>query len=56
MRPRNLRRKLRAWNRYARHLERLGQGRIYNAHIHYIAMDTMRNLPSRTIEVWFDEA
>jgi hypothetical protein len=44
MRPRNLRRKLRAWNRYANRLEKLGQQRIYNAHIHYIAADTVRHL------------
>ena len=52
MRARNLRRKLRAWNRYANRLEKLGQQRIYNAHIHYIAVDTVRHMGSLEEVTW----
>lgn len=44
MKTARLKRKLRAWNRYANQLEKLGQQRIYEAHIHYIAVDTIRHL------------
>lgn len=51
MKTARLKRKLLAWERYERRLEKLSQTRIYNAHIHYIAVDTMRHLYSRTTEV-----
>jgi len=44
MRPRNLRRRLRVWNRYAQRLEGLGQGRIYDAHIALIVADVERHI------------
>lgn len=45
-----LRRKLTAWDRYAHRLEKLGQKRIYNAHIYYIACAVL-NHPNTMIQV-----
>lgn len=41
MKAAKLRRKLTSWERYARRLEKLGQGRLYNAHVYYIARDVL---------------
>lgn len=38
-----LKRKLTAWERYARRNEKLGQGRLYNAHVYYIAREVLEN-------------
>jgi hypothetical protein len=39
-----LKRKLARWNRYAWRLERLGQAKLYNAHIYYIAYEVMEKV------------
>ena len=44
MRTARLRRKLSSWERYARRLEKLGQNRLYNAHVYYIACDVLENV------------
>lgn len=41
MKTARLRRKLTRWERYARRNEKLGQGRLYNAHVYYIARDVL---------------
>lgn len=43
MRTARLRRKLSRWEWYARRNEKLGQGRLYNAHIYYIAYQVLEN-------------
>lgn len=44
MRTARLRRKLTRWERYARALEKLGQKRLYNAHVYYIARDVLERV------------
>jgi hypothetical protein len=44
MRTSKLRRKLTAWERYSRRLEKLGQGRIYKAHVYYIGWDVINRV------------
>lgn len=44
MKTARLRRKLTSWERYARRNEKLGQGRLYNAHIYYIAYKVMEGV------------
>lgn len=44
MRNARLKRKLTSWERYARRNEKLGQGRLYNAHVYYIAYEALDNV------------
>lgn len=44
MRNARLKRKLTSWERYARRNEKLGQGRLYNAHVYYIAYEVLEKV------------
>lgn len=44
MKSRNLRRRLTAWDRYSRRLEKLGQSRLYSTHIYYIGVQVIDDL------------
>lgn len=47
MKTARLRRKLTRWERYARRNEKLGQGRLYNTHVYYIARDVLDRVRRR---------
>ena len=48
MRTSKLRRKLTRWEWYARRLEKLGQKRLYNAHVYYIAYEVLERVRKGT--------
>lgn len=52
MKTARLKRKLLAWDRYERRLEKLGQTRIYDASIHYLARNVLRRARSMNEIGW----